>query len=127
MKKLAVVALALVIAMSFVGCGLANQLVGTKWENKVIGDYYGYDVTATHSLEFKEDNKVVEIYSIWANDLAYEVDGGTYTGTWTVDGEELTLKYDGYVAEVYTAVIDGDKLILTDKADSTKEEFTRVK
>ena len=116
MKKLAVVALALVIAMSFVGCGLANQLLGTKWEQ----------VQSEGSLfiEFKANDVLVWSYEY--NELydgMYE--SSSVEGTWTVEGNVLTMQvYDDEVME-YTVEIDGDTLILTD--DDGVAKLTRVK
>ena len=117
MKKLAVVALALVIAMSFVGCGLANQLLGTKWEQK--------QADGSLFVEFKANDVLVwsfeydEIY-----DGVYE--SYSVEGTWTVDGDELTMKVKGLDVMVYTAEIDGDTLKLSG-ADGWYAELTRVK
>lgn len=112
MKKLAVVALALVIAMSFVGCGLASQLLGTKWEIRDEDDYFT-------AMEFKADDEVVMSVG-YDNVTSYSA-----KGTWTVDGDELTVSVAGVT---YTAIaeIDGDKLTL-DYSNGTKEVWTRVK
>jgi hypothetical protein len=116
MKKLAVVALALVIAMSFVGCGLANQLEGTKWEYKVTAEDSGVKVSSVLAWEFKADNVFVESMSfefdipaeykdfIDEEDLAYAYPSTSVTGTWSVDGGELIIS--GYAP--LTAEIDGD-------------------
>lgn len=116
MKKLAVVALALVIAMSFVGCGLFNQLLGTKWEQ----------VQEDGSLfaEFKAKN--VLIWSFEYNDL-YDEDYESFSieGTWSVEGNVLTMQvYDDEVW-VYTYEIEGDTLKLT--GDGFSAKLTRVK
>ena len=125
MKKLAVVALALVIAMSFVGCGLANQLEGTKWEMKVTAEEMGIKVTTVYAWEFKADDVFVETVNFEfdlpaeyedmedeiAEELAYYYPSSSVTGTWSVDGDQLTLSGYGTV----TAEIDGDKLTVTNK------------
>ena len=136
MKKLAVVALALVIAMSFVGCGLANQLEGTKWEYKVTAEEYGIKVSSVLAWEFKADDVFVESMSFEfdipaeyediedeiAEELAYAYPSYSETGTWSVDGGELIIS--GYAP--LTAEIDGDKLTVTD-ADGDSLTFTRAK
>lgn len=116
MKKFAVVALALVIAMSFVGCGLATQLLGTKWE-QVQDD-------GSLFVEFKLNN--VLVWSFEYNDLYDdEYESFSIEGTWSVEGDVLTMQvYDDEVKE-YTVEIDGDTLILTD--DDGVAKLTRVK
>ena len=116
MKKLAVVALALVIAMSFVGCGLATQLLGTKWEQ--VQD------RGSLFVEFKLNN--VLGWSFEYNDLYDDkYESSSIEGTWSVEGDVLTMQvYDDEVME-YTVEIDGDTLILTD--DDGVAKLTRVK
>ena len=132
MKKLAVVALALVIAMSFVGCGLANQLEGTKWEIRETEEEMGIKVSAVFAWEFKADDVFVESLS-YEFDLPAEYEGmedefasylpsdSVATGTWSASGDQLTLSGYGTV----TAEIDGDKLTVTD-ADGDSLVFTRA-
>jgi hypothetical protein len=121
MKKLAVVAFALVIAMSFVGCGLANQLSGTKWEIRETVEYEGIPMSYFVSFEFKADNEFVLTEGAEA---AGEVESYSLTGTWSVEGDKLTMEIAGSVMEC-TAEIDGDTLTLTDETGVTK--LTRVK
>ena len=111
MKKLAVVALALVIAMSFVGCGLASQLEGTKWEQK--------QDDGSLFVEFKANDVLVWSFE-YDDDVSY--DSYSVEGTWTVDGDELTISEYGTA----TAEIDGDTLKLSG-ADDWYAELTRVK
>ena len=115
MKKLAVVALALVIAMSFVGCGLANQLLGTKWAQK--------QADGSLFVEFKANDVLVWSFE-YDDDVSY--DSYSVEGTWTVDGDELTMKVEGLDVMVYTVEIDGDTLKLSG-ADGWYAELTRVK
>ena len=121
MKKLAVVAFALVIAMSFVGCGLANQLLGTKWEIRETMEYEGISMSYFVSFEFKADN--VFVLSEGA-EVEGEVESYSVEGTWSVEGDKLTMEIAGSVWEC-TVEIDGDTLTLTDETGVTK--LTRVK
>lgn len=104
MKKLAIVALVLV-AMSFVGCGLSSQLIGTwerSWETagKEYGDRY----------EFKRGGDFVYTYFVGEED----VDG--YSGTWSAEDDQLTLVVGGESATGKVEV-DGDtmKMYYTDE------------
>ena len=103
MKKLAIVALVLV-AMSFVGCGLSSQLIGT-WERTwtTAGLEYG------DRYEFKANGDFTYSYFYGDEDL----DG--YSGTWSADGDQLTLVVNGEEATGKVEV-DGDtmKMYYTD-------------
>ena len=93
MKKLAIVAFALVLAMTFVGCGIQDgRFVGT-W------DYvYKYDTDSgkpsqATRFEFNKDGNVI------SNDIVYKYDGDDVTfkktantqkdGTWLVINSEI--------------------------------------
>lgn len=83
MKKLAIVALVLV-AMSFVGCGLNSQLIGT-WERtwSTSGLEYG------DRYEFKRGGEFVYSWFVDGEDMP------GYSGTWSAEGDQLTLVVDG--------------------------------
>ena len=90
---------------------------GTKWELRETYDL-GSDmiVTSVMTWEFKEDNVFVETwdfeFSDTMKDLYDEVvldslyESYSWTGTWSVDGDELTISEYGTA----TAEIDGDTL-----------------
>lgn len=125
MKKGIAITLALVMMVLFVGCGLANQLVGTKWEYRVSED----EIETVQTLEFKEDDVLVVTIAAYYDGA--EMLNYSATGTWSVVGNELTMEYTlmGETVSGYTIVdIQGDKLVLTDPNDSNSSiTFTRVK
>lgn len=99
MKKLAIVALVLV-ALSFVGCGLNSQLIGT-WERtwKVAGVEYG------DRYEFKAGGEFVYTYFVGEKDLE------GYSGTWSADGDQLTLVHNG-VEATGKVEVNGDEMYM---------------
>lgn len=99
MKKLAIVALVLV-AMSFVGCGLNSQLVGT-WERtwKTAGIEYG------DRYEFKAGGDFTYTYFVGEDDL----DG--YSGTWSAKGDQLTLVVND-VESTGKVEVNGDEMYM---------------
>lgn len=127
MKKGIAITLALVMMVLFVGCGLANQLEGTKWE--ITDSEGGY--TQKLVFDFQKDSKLVLTvsYSMPGYDIE---ESFSMPGSWSVDGDQLTVSYtDGVdtITETATAEIDGDKLTLTVTEDGETEKMvlTRVK
>lgn len=112
MKKLAIVALALVLAMTFVGCGAAGkELLNTSWK-QVWGANGGYSV-----LTFSEDDVVTYL------DVEVGVVNTPYQGTWSPIGntvviEDLVTALNG----TWTVERVDDKLTLTNVDDETKVE-----
>lgn len=126
MKKGIAITLALVMMVLFVGCGLANQLEGTKWEITESED----GVTQKLVFNFQEESKFVLTVSVSVPEYDYE-ESFSMSGSWSVDGDQLTISYnDGgeTVTETGTAEIDGDKLTLTTTEDGEtyKMVLTRV-
>ncbi|MBQ3024911.1 MAG: DUF5004 domain-containing protein [Spirochaetaceae bacterium] len=111
----------------FVGCGLANQLEGTKWEMSETVD----GATEKLVFNFQEESKLVLTVSYSMPE--YDIDSSfSMSGSWSVDGDQLTISYtDGVdtITETATAEIDGDKLTLTVTEDGETEKvvLTRVK
>ncbi len=126
MKKGIAITLALVMMVLFVGCGLANQLEGTKWEITESEDGY----TQKLVFDFQKESKLVLTVSYSMPE--YDIDSSySMGGSWSVDGDQLTISYnyDGEtVKETCTAEIDGDKLTLTVTEDGETEKMvlTRV-
>ena len=98
MKKLAIVALVLV-AMSFVGCGMPLELRGT-WERT------WNDGKQAESWEFKSNSEVVYSYSV--NGAVSD----TITYDCVVDGDVITLSLLGVKLVDYRYVVSGDELSL---------------
>lgn len=127
MKKGIAITLALVMMVLFVGCGLANQLEGTKWEMSETVD----GATEKLVFNFQEESKLVLTVSYSMPEYDIE-ESFSMSGSWSVDGDQLTISYnDGEetVTETATAEIDGDKLTLTVTEDGETEKvvLTRVK
>lgn len=126
MKKGIAITLALVMMVLFVGCGLANQLEGTKWEITETED----GVTQKLVFDFQKESKLVLTVSVSVPEYDYE-ESFSMRGSWSVDGDQLTISYnyDGEtVSETATAEIDGDKLTLTvtEDGETSKMVLTRV-
>lgn len=127
MKKGIAITLALVTMVLFVGCGLANQLEGTKWEMSETVD----GATEKLVFNFQEESKLVLTVSYSMPEYDIE-ESFSMSGSWSVDGDQLTISYtDGVdtITETATAEIDGDKLTLTVTEDGETEKvvLTRVK
>ena len=105
MKKLAIVALVLV-AMSFVGCGLNSQLIGT-WERtyETSGKEYG------ERYEFKRGGDFVYTWFYGEEEL----DG--YEGTWSAEDDQLTLVIGG-VESTGKVEVNGDEMYMYYDEDS---------
>lgn len=98
MKKLAIVALVLV-AMSFVGCGMPSELIGTwerTWNNG----------KSAESWEFKSNNEVVYSYSV--NGAVSD----TITYDCVVDGDIITLSVLDVDMFEFRYEVNGDELSL---------------
>ena len=126
MKKGIAITLALVMMVLFVGCGLANQLEGTKWEITESEDGY----TEKLVFDFQKESKLVLTvsYSMPEYDIEESFSMG---GSWSVDGDQLTISYNyggETITETATAEIDGDKLTLTvtEDGETSKMVLTRV-
>ena len=126
MKKGIAITLALVMMVLFVGCGLANQLEGTKWEMSETVD----GATEKLVFDFQKESKLVLTVSYSMPEYDIE-ESFSMVGSWSVDGDQLTISYnDGgeTVTETATAEIDGDKLTLTvtEEGETSKMVLTRV-
>ena len=127
MKKGIAITLALVMMVLFVGCGLANQLEGTKWEMTETEE----GATSKLVFDFQKEGKLVLTYSISMPE--YNINQSfPMSGTWSVDGDQLTISYTDEgetITETATAEIDGDKLTLTvtEDGETSKMVLTRVK
>lgn len=113
----------------FVGCGLANQLEGTKWEMLEAIDYESG--TAKIVYDFQKEGKFVMtvIQSMPESSLEQTI---SMNGTWSVDGDQLTVSWiiDGETIATSCAVeIDGDvlKLTLTEDGETNTMTLNRVK
>ena len=124
MKKLAIVALALVLAMTFVGCGAANLLTGTTWRQEYAGGY--------SDLSFEKDGVCKYVgYATGSSVPSFDLDG-----TWSADGAEVTIADTSIMVNgIWTVEMGADELTLTyvDKISSTDthktgdvEKMTRV-
>lgn len=106
MKKLAIVALALVIAMSFVGCGAANLLTGTTWE------VTEWNSVGYAKFAFEEDNVCKYTYG------ATEAAAATLTYSWSADGNILTITTTlGTLYGEYEVTIKGDEMTWVSTSD----------
>lgn len=124
MKKAIAITLALVMVALFAGCGLKSQLAGTTWEQVQKNGLSKVVIT----LSFEKGNEFnFDVKAYYDGELVSD-DSFTNTGKWTVDGDILTLKYDGGLEDdVYRVEIDGDTLKLFDPDDdSYYYPFTRV-
>lgn len=133
MKKGLAIALALVMMVLFVGCGLANQLSGTKWEYVVNEEIVeGYHFEEVLIYEFKKGDVFVMSVNMRVDGEVIPEYTESVTGTWVVDGDELTIRYsaegESYI-EIFTAEVDGDTLKLSTSSNgiSVTIPFTRVK
>lgn len=119
MKKLAIVALALVLAMTFVGCGAANLLVGTKWDTKFGELSYG-------RFDFQKDN-VCKYYWAAIESAVKNEEVKPFDYTWTADGNTLTINTKSGVYGVYEVEIKGDEMTwVNTKDEKDVVNLTRV-
>lgn len=132
MKKGIAITLALVMMVLFVGCGLANQLEGTKWELRQSESSGGVTSEIIVTYDFQKDNVFKMSMDFYMNGELISEYSGSATGKWYVDGDELTIEHtEGGVTtkEVCTAEIDGDvlKLSMTDGGVTQTISLNRVK
>lgn len=124
MKKLAIVALALVLVMTFVGCGTpAKDLLNTSWEVKWGGNG-SYSVLAFSDLD------VVTYTDV---NISKPSASGVYSGTWeavgtTVKIEDLVSALNGTWKVLIEENDNGvETLTLTDVEDAERtHSFTKV-
>lgn len=127
MKKLVIVALALVLAMTFVGCGPANMLMGTQWYEEYTFGGISYKETYSFEAEnvFKWTSEVIAGSSVNTPT--------TYTGTWSTEGADILItevENAGGVTGKWTVAFDEenkDILILTRETDNKVLKLNRVK
>lgn len=106
MKKLAIVALALVLAMTFVGCGAANLLVGTTWE------VTEWNSVGYAKFSFEEENVCKYTYG------ATEAVAAVFNYSWSADGNILTIKTTtGSLYGEYEVEIKGDEMTWVNTSD----------
>ena len=122
MKKLAIVALALVLAMTFVRCGNVNMLKNSSWDTKWSNGTWA-------RFEFLEDD-VCNLYEASKQEMLADVVPAKLT--WTAEGDVLTLKFakSGNLYGAYTVLITANEMTWTqtepeDKKD-TEVKLTRV-
>jgi len=82
------------------GSGSVASLSGTKW--KCEEDYYGY-ITVTYTLTFTSASRVKLEYSM----MGYKDE---YTGTYTVSGSNITVKWDAGYSGSGSFTVNGNKL-----------------
>lgn len=88
MKKLAIVAVALVLAMVFVGCSASSLLPGSTWDY-----FWNGDSTAGNSSRFIfEADGVIKVFdcAIVLGEVVSEA--AASTGDWTLDGDIITIE-----------------------------------
>lgn len=115
MKKGIVFALAIALMVLFVGCGLQNQLAGTKWEMK-------YDYSRTVTFNLKESGPLLET-------TTYVYEGKSYTeeGKWFCADDILFLEGDDLIYEgCYEVEINKDEMILTMEDSGIFIKLTKV-
>lgn len=118
MKKGIVFALAIALMVLFVGCGLQNQLAGTKWEMKYVEDDYSETVT----FDLKESGSLLET-------TTYVYEGKSYTeeGKWFCADDILFLEGDDLIFEgCYEVEINKDEMILTMEDSGIFIKLTKV-
>ena len=104
MKKLAIVALALVLAMTVVGCGNAGkELLNTSWK-----------------VDWKSGNGSYSLLTFAEDDVVNYVDmdittviPSSYTGTWSAVGNTVTI-------EELVSALNGTWTVLIEEVDDTK-------
>lgn len=128
MKKGIAITLALVMMVLFVGCGLANQLEGTKWELRESEE----TVEVVMIYEFQKDNVLKMSMEMYLDGELMSEYSESVTGKWYVDGDQLTIEVtqNGVTTkETCTAEIDDDvlKLTMTDGGVTQTVSLNRVK
>jgi hypothetical protein len=113
MKKLAIVAVALVLAMAFTGCQVASLLAGSSWRQD-----WG---AGCSDLSFKADGSCT--YESFVGGVL----ATSGTGTWTADGNEVTIAETSIMVNgIWAVEIKKDELTLTyvDKTSSSDRHVT---
>lgn len=120
MKKGIVIALAITLMVLFVGCGLQNQLAGTKWEMKYVNEEYNTSVTYTFDL--KESGDFVLTFTETYDD---ESDSSSEEGKWFCADDQLFIEgteLDG----CYTVEIKKDEMTLAAEEEGYFFKLTKV-
>ncbi len=100
-KRIALVAVLLLVVGLLVSCGNPESLAGTKWEYSAVGTGVGWKFTATEATNY-------------AIVLGLAADGTTFD--YTYDGTNVTI-FDDIYGSTYTyatGVVDGNKLTMSD-------------
>ena len=124
MKKGIVIGLAIAVVFLFVGCGVQNQLAGTKWQMK----YTDEDYSLVYSYEFKESGYLFEIVT-----ETYEGESETSDpkkSKWFCVDNMLFIEdsnFSGLKNGCYLAEIKKDELLLTVENANTMYKLTKVK
>jgi ABC-type Zn uptake system ZnuABC Zn-binding protein ZnuA len=100
MKKGIFISLVAMVLVVLVGCGIANKLEGTKWETD--------DLLGVQVWSFEADG----VLKVTTTVTIIEEVTSTVTGTWSADGNELTVDL-GAGAGVYEVEIKGDEMNFT--------------
>jgi uncharacterized lipoprotein NlpE involved in copper resistance len=128
MRKGIILALTLVVMVLLVGCGVQNQLTGTKWQHEK--NYVIYSGTTkegtgieTTTWEFKKDGTLImstkDVYTKKSGII--DTDETSETTKWYCDGDKLYIESSEYpMAEIYDVIILDDELILKQGFDYTK-------
>lgn len=120
MKKGIVFALAIALMVLFVGCGLQNQLAGTKWEMKYVED----DDSETVTFDLKESGPLLVTTTVVYNG---ESDSYTEEGKWFCADDILFLEGDDLTYEgCYEVEINKDEMILTVEDSGFFIKLTKV-
>ncbi len=119
MKKLAIVALALVLAMTFVGCGVTAQVLG-DWKEEGTGWYT--------NLSFKADKTCSYEYFTYNVQTEEYVKTSSYSGEWVAEGaDQITISGDKMFSSLkgtWNVSVEDNKLVLEN--DSKKHTFTKA-
>lgn len=119
MRRLFAFVMALLMVLSLTACAnssnLKSDIIGT-WEGEafVVGESTDDEIDISYLL-FMEDGRCLHIFS---------ADGAEKTGNefeYTIDGSQLTLKYDDKEL-VFKCKVDGETLTLS--SDGKKQVFT---
>ena len=119
MKKLAIVALALVLAMTFVGCGATVQVLG-DWKEEGTGWYT--------NLNFKADKTCTYEYFTYNVQTEEYVKTSSFSGEWVSDAaDQITISGDKMFKSLvgtWTVSVEGDALKLSN--GNKTHNFTRA-